>query len=57
MDYQELFNYMANNHDVNLLESEMQEIAIIVQRMLNNSEATGKIQQVNNNDDGLLHYR
>ena len=50
MDYQELFNYMANNHNVNLLESEMQEVISIVQRMLNNSEATVEAPSVNDNE-------
>lgn len=50
MDYQELFNYMANNHNVNLLESEMQEVISIVQRMLNNSEATVETPSVNDNE-------
>ena len=50
MDYQELFNYMANNHNVNLLESEMQEVISIVQRMLNNSEATFETPSVNDNE-------
>lgn len=39
MDYQELFNYMANNHNVLLLESEMNEIIHIVKQMLNNSDS------------------
>lgn len=50
MDYQELFNYMANNHNVNLIESEMQEVISIVQRMLNNSEATVETPSVNDNE-------
>jgi len=50
MDYQELFNYMANNHNVNLLESEMQEVIIIVKRMLNNDEAPNETPSVNNNE-------
>lgn len=50
MDYQELFNYMANNHDVNLLESEMQEVISIVKGMLNNDEAPIETPSVNDNE-------
>lgn len=33
MNYQELFNYMHDEHDLILLESEMQEIINIVNKM------------------------
>ena len=32
MEYQELFNYMKDEHGVTLLESEMQEIARICEK-------------------------
>lgn len=56
MDYQELFNYMANNHDVLLLESEMNEIIYIVKQMLNNSEAHVETPNVNNNEGKKEFY-
>jgi hypothetical protein len=33
MDYQKLFNYMSENHGVDLLETDMQEICNIVNEM------------------------
>jgi hypothetical protein len=35
MDYQELFNYMRNDHGVILLQTDMQEICNIVNDMQN----------------------
>lgn len=34
MNYQKLFEYMANEHDVILIEQEMQEIINIVKEMI-----------------------
>lgn len=36
MDYQKLFNYMSDEHDVILLETDMQEICNIVNEMQEN---------------------
>lgn len=38
MDYQELFNHMCDEHDLILLESEMQEIINIVNKMQETEE-------------------
>jgi len=38
MDYQELFNHMHDEHDLILLESEMQEIIHIVNKMQNEED-------------------
>jgi hypothetical protein len=38
MEYQELFNYMKDEHGVTLLESEMQEIARICEKQSKTTE-------------------
>lgn len=48
---QELFNYMLDEHNVILLESEMDEIISICKR-INNSMSEGERQPVGNNERG-----
>lgn len=61
MDYQELFNHMHNEHDVILLESEMQEIVNIVNKMQDDEE-TKLILEIEHNceyykePDGVLLF-
>ena len=40
MNYQKLFDHMAENHGVTLLESDMQEICNIVEEMQTESKTT-----------------
>lgn len=47
MRNQELFNYLSREHGLTLLESEMHEIELIVDRMLANDRAQEAASSVN----------
>lgn len=54
MNYQELFDHMAEEHSLILIESEMREIVIIVRKMLAQAEKA-KEEQNKAIDDIFYH--